>query len=623
MTRSDRVWLIIIGFLVLVVLLGMTGCGDGDETAVPTPPTAANDVATAPAAPLESEQPAAGAWDRIQSSGVIVAGTSADYPPFAFYTPTHELSGYDIAVMRALAQQLGLQVEFRDLAFSGLAGALQLGQIDVAIAALTVTAERAAVIDFTNVYFVGSDAVLGRSDGRYQLQHPEDLANYRVGVQAGSVYEAWLRSNLVEPGLMPQSNLFIYTEAAQGLRDLELNRLDLVVADLQPAQLAANASPDLTIVAEGLNRQRYAIAVPKGATQLQNALNEALAQLQNRGRLAALAETYLNVAAEDVLPPEPEPTPPPATPPAACIDGMALVQHLSFDDQNMTAPPRLNPGEAFRKAWRVRNIGTCTWDTGYALRFVTGADMGGTAVTVQTDIPPGATYDFSVTLTAPTTPGTYQGVWEMVNSAGDAFGERLTVGVSVPVPPTAAPVPTETGAPSINSFTVNRSQIRAGECVTFSWDVRNVTAVYFFPQGVPNDANPVPAQASRTECPPTTTNYFLRVVNPDGSVQTRQITIFVTANTLAPIIESFTVTPGFQINAGQCVIVAWQVSGDVTDITLRRNELSLRESLLSGSLQDCPPAGIMAYSIEARGPGGTSRGKVNLTVVAPTPRSDS
>ncbi len=89
-----------------------------------------------------------------------MVGTSADYPPFAFYDDKFQLDGFDIALMKAIGEKLGVEVEFNDFAFDGLGNALQLGQIDAAIAAISVTPERQELVDFSDVYYVGADALL-------------------------------------------------------------------------------------------------------------------------------------------------------------------------------------------------------------------------------------------------------------------------------------------------------------------------------------------------------------------------------------------------------------------------------------------------------------------------------
>jgi polar amino acid transport system substrate-binding protein len=93
-------------------------------------------------------------WSRIQAAGKIVVGTSADYPPFEYYID-FQADGFDIALMREIGQRLGVEIEIKDFAFDGLGSALQLNQIDVAIAAISITPEREGFVDFSDVYYVG------------------------------------------------------------------------------------------------------------------------------------------------------------------------------------------------------------------------------------------------------------------------------------------------------------------------------------------------------------------------------------------------------------------------------------------------------------------------------------
>ena len=99
---------------------------------------------------------------RIKKAGKIMVGTSADYPPFEYYNEKFEFEGFDIELMNLIAKELGVTVEYKDFAFEGLGDALKLGQVDAVIAALSITPERAEVVDFSNIYYVGNDAILAR-----------------------------------------------------------------------------------------------------------------------------------------------------------------------------------------------------------------------------------------------------------------------------------------------------------------------------------------------------------------------------------------------------------------------------------------------------------------------------
>ncbi|MBK8987787.1 MAG: transporter substrate-binding domain-containing protein [Chloroflexi bacterium] len=583
---------------------------------------------SATATPIPPTVPAASdPWERIRSSGKMVVGTSLDYPPFAFYNDAFQPEGFDIALIQEIAQILGVQVELRDTSFDGLAGALQLQQIDVAIAAISVTPEREASFDFSNVYFVSDDAILaGQNANIASITSVGQLAAYRVGVQRSSVYQRWLQDSLVATGLMPAENLLIYQQATQALDDVRNGRIDLVVLDLPPAQTAVIAG-GVKIVGQGLNPQRLAIGLINGATTTQTQINNALTQLQNSGRLNALVQQYLGLRPEEIAPlPTALPvtaTPFPTATPVACIDQMTFVQDLNLDDRNMTAPPEISPGQPFRKWWRIRNSGTCTWDNRYALVFVSGnsplAQMGGQPTFVQGQVLPGQTHDIYADLVSPLTPGTYQAFWSMRNPQGQIFGNRIWVGIRVPSPATPTPVATQTPAANIQ-FTVDRTNIIAGECVNFRWTVTGARSVFFYQRGQNWQNSPVAPSGARAECPPQTAVYELRVIRQDGSVEVREITILVQAVSNAPTIHRFTVTPTDQVTLGQCVSLNWWVEGQISNVRLFRDNTVLWQSApVNGSTSDCPPqVGVATYRIEATGPGGTSNRTETITVVAPT-----
>ncbi|MFN2135518.1 MAG: transporter substrate-binding domain-containing protein [Candidatus Promineifilaceae bacterium] len=627
---------IVIYTLLLIALLGvLAGCSTPEATPTaesPQEPATAEptqagaivtptSIAIATSGPGQSDGELADepdqAWARIQAKGSVSVGTAADYPPFEFYNSDLQLDGFDVALMREIGKELGLIVDFTDFAFDGIGDALAVDQIDVAIAALSITPEREASVDFSNVYYIGEDAVLAAAGSDVgEINSETDMANYTLGVQASSVYEKYARDQLVDTGLMPEENLYVYASAEQAVADLVAGRVQLVMMDKKPAEVATRQF-DVEIVASGLNRQRFAIAIPQGEDTLRNEINRALTNLQNQGVLADLAEEYLNL--DEVAPiEEVTPMPPDETIVVGCSDAMAFIGDLNMDDNNMTSPPVVAAGQAFRKGWRVQNIGTCTWNSSYSLNYVTGnvaaAQMGGTTVPVRGQVLPGQTYDFWADLVAPQFPGVYQGFWEMHNDQGEPFGQRIWVGVTVPAPPTPVPVPTQTPSPTI-SFSVNRTNIREGECVTFSWDVQNIQAVWFYPDGQNYSNNPTTGQNSSTQCPRTTTTYNLRVLNTNGSVEIRQITIFVEPSNQAPKISSFTVAPP-TVNAGQCVQINWRVEGDVNSVVISRDSVVLWNGApLAGTTNDCPSnPGFALYVIEASGPGGNARLQQSVSV---------
>jgi ABC-type amino acid transport substrate-binding protein/heat shock protein HslJ len=392
-------------------------------------------------------------WAKIEAAGVMKIGTAADYAPFEYYNEQLAMDGFDIALIREVANVLGVNSEVTDFAFQGLGGALQIGQVDVLISALSITEERETIADFSNVYFVGEDGVLARDgSGIDSVSSLGDFSGKRVGVQNKTAYMDWAQSTLVATGIITQDQLFVYAKPEHAVADLMIDRLDLVVMDFLPAKKAASET-GVNLVGQSLNLQHFAIAVPQGATALQQQINSALTELQNNGTMARLYERYLNLKPDEIPtppPPEATATAAPTPTPGGCINGMEFVDDLSYDDQDFTDLPKLNPGEKFAKGWQIQNSGTCEWTTDYYLGFVRGDRMDGEATDVDSKVDSGQTLDIYVDLVAPNKAGEYAGWWQMFTDKDVPFGETIWVAIQVIGPtevPTNTPEATETPVP--------------------------------------------------------------------------------------------------------------------------------------------------------------------------------
>ena len=119
-------------------------------------------------------------WNRIQDAGKIVFGTAADYPPFEFYNSNFELDGFDVALAKAIGEQLGLEVQFKDYAFDGLLDAVQLGGVDAGIAAISVTPDRQQQVDFSNLYYIGNSVAMASDSFTGTIRSATDFAGLTV-----------------------------------------------------------------------------------------------------------------------------------------------------------------------------------------------------------------------------------------------------------------------------------------------------------------------------------------------------------------------------------------------------------------------------------------------------------
>ena len=142
-------------------------------------------------------------------------------------------------------------------------------------------------------------------------------------------------------------------------------------------------------------------------------------------------------SATPLVPTATQPLPPTALP----CDRASFVGDVSIPDGTILAP-----GTAFTKIWRLRNAGSCTWTTSYAVVHLSGERMGGPAAfPIPGNVPPGGTLDVWVDLRAPSQTGAFQGNWQLRNTGGVLFGigERGTdaffVRIAVAATPTIDP----------------------------------------------------------------------------------------------------------------------------------------------------------------------------------------
>ena len=126
----------------------------------------------------------------------------------------------------------------------------------------------------------------------------------------------------------------------------------------------------------------------------------------------------------------------------------------------------VSPWQSFLKTWRIKNVGTCTWNSEYQLVFESGDAMSGPAHQQLTEIhiPPGETLDISVQLTAPETSGTYRGNWKLRSPHGDIFGTTTGNPIWVEIEVVTSDSEDEenqssnTGCPTIQITDVNEDQ---------------------------------------------------------------------------------------------------------------------------------------------------------------------
>lgn len=260
--------------LLLVLALLLTACG-GQTAPVEEPSNGEGEPAEEPS---NGEAVAGEKIEAIQSAGKLVLGTSADYPPYEFITEVDgnlEVVGFDIEIAREIANDLGVELEIRDMDFDGLLAALVAGNIDFIVAGMVPTEERKESVDFSIPYYSAEQRFLVRAEDAAELNSIESLTGKRIGAQISTVQEEIAKEQIQDP-----AELRLLSRINDIVMDLKSDRIDGIVLVGPVAESYAKADDQLQLSDISFGQEDgVAIAIAKGNDDLTASINASLERM--------------------------------------------------------------------------------------------------------------------------------------------------------------------------------------------------------------------------------------------------------------------------------------------------------------------------------------------------------
>lgn len=221
--------------------------------------------------------------EKIKKKGKLVLGTSADYPPFEFHTMVDgkdEIVGFDIEIAKYIADELGVELEIKDMEFDKLLGGLSTGMLDIVIAGMNPDPEREKEANFTDIYYEANLSVLVNKEDATQINKLEDLNGKSIGVQIGTTQEKFAKTEIKDADV---KSLSTNPDIAMNLKT---KKIDCAIMEAPVAESFASSNDNLMVV-EGVNidsgSDGVAIALKKGNDELTVKLNEILAEAKDKG----------------------------------------------------------------------------------------------------------------------------------------------------------------------------------------------------------------------------------------------------------------------------------------------------------------------------------------------------
>lgn len=225
----------------------------------------------------------------------LTVGTDPTYAPFEYQNDKGEIVGFDIDVMRAVAEKAGIKVEFVSTPWEGAFNALAQGDRDMLISAITITDERKQTLDFSTPYFDAHQLIAVPE--KSAVTKLDDLKKRLVGVQTSTTGEEVVAKLQGKNS----ANIKRFESTPLALAELAAGGLDAVVADNAVIDNYVTNNPGAkfkSIKDPSFAPERYGIAVKKGNAELLEKLNTGLAAIQADGTYQAIHGKYFKASAQ-------------------------------------------------------------------------------------------------------------------------------------------------------------------------------------------------------------------------------------------------------------------------------------------------------------------------------------
>ncbi len=275
------------GLVILFAALALVGAACASDEPATDDGTSAGDGDT-------------GLLGQVQSEGVLRVSTDPAYPPqSSLNEETGEYEGFDIDVATEIAKRLGVEIQWETPSWDIITAGGWNDRWDVSVGSMTVTAERAEVLNFTTPYYYtpAGLAVQAGSD----IATLDDLSGKTVGVCGACTYEFYLRRdlNIDIPGftfeyLVPEDiEIVTYDTDSTAIQDLEIGRIDAAMSAVPTLEGAIDKGRDIQLLGEPVFSEPLAVALDKSSTLDSTALTEEIAgivqEMHDDGTLTELS----------------------------------------------------------------------------------------------------------------------------------------------------------------------------------------------------------------------------------------------------------------------------------------------------------------------------------------------
>lgn len=275
--------------LAAIMVMGLVGCSSSKGSS-----SSASSDASSSAAKTEKLQ-------QIKDAGVLKVGTSAEYSPYEFHKVVDgedKIVGFDDFVVQEIAKDMGVKVEYEDMDFDGLLGALQADKVDIVLAGMTPDEKRKKSVDFSEIYYTNSNVCIVAKGKEDTIKKSEDLKDLKVGVQKGTTQADYVTNTL---GISDATQL---KKIPDLMLELQNGKIDVIVTGKAVAEINVKKYDNIAIGNTTVGdevAETSAAAIKKSGNGVDNtsfvkSVNDTIKRLQDSGDMDKYMQEALKLA---------------------------------------------------------------------------------------------------------------------------------------------------------------------------------------------------------------------------------------------------------------------------------------------------------------------------------------
>lgn len=242
---------------------------------------------------VKGENDSNGKITEIKENGKLVVGLSADYAPYEFHIMKDgkdQIVGFDIDIAKEIANDMGVDLEIKEMDFGAIVQSVKSGAIDLGISGLTPDEKRKEAVDFSDIYYEAEQGILINKNNKDSIKSVEDLKGKKVGAQIGSI-QAEIANGIegADVKLLDNVNTLIL--------ELKTGKLDALIVELPVSKIATEVNEELAVADNVIKDSEggSAIAIQKGNKDLVDQVNATIKKLKDDGKMDQLVNDAIEL----------------------------------------------------------------------------------------------------------------------------------------------------------------------------------------------------------------------------------------------------------------------------------------------------------------------------------------